>query len=235
MPRKEFDAFTRLDASDINTFLMDQSVMVFAGTAARGLAIPTPSDGMAAYLQDSDSLTIYDGSSWTEAGKKSTLQFINTTTFSTATTVSLDSVFTATYVNYKVLVNITAASVNGAQLNLRTRTVGPPPADETGSNYRVGEYKVGVANSQAADSTNNSLLTNGTLGLMSSTSGFGVEINMYSPFSANRTKFAAIGAGGNLQITGMAMIVNTSYGGLTIFPSSGNITGTMTVYGIKES
>jgi hypothetical protein len=79
------------------------------------------------------------------------------------------------------------------------------------------------------------LLTNGTLGLISSTSGFGVEINMYSPFSADRTKFAAIGAGGNLQISGMAMIVNTSYGGLTIFPSSGNITGTMTVYGIKES
>jgi hypothetical protein len=31
MPRKEFDAFTRLDASDINTYLMDQSVMVFGG------------------------------------------------------------------------------------------------------------------------------------------------------------------------------------------------------------
>ena len=235
MPRKEFDAFTRLDASDINTYLMDQSVMVFGGTAARGSAIPTPTDGMAAYLQDSDSLTIYNGSAWTPVGNQPTLQFINSTTFSTATTVSLDSVFTATYVNYKVLVNITAASVNGAQLNLRTRTVGPPPADETGSNYRVGEYKVGAANSQAAASTNNSLLTNGTLGLMSSTSGFGVEINMYSPFSADRTKYASIGAGGNLQITGMAMIVNTSYGGLTIFPSSGNITGTMTVYGIKES
>lgn len=235
MPRKEFDAFNRLDASDINTYLMDQSVMVFGGTAARGSAIPTPTDGMTAYLQDSDALTIYNGTSWTQVGNQPTLQFINSTTFSTATTVSLDSVFTATYANYKILVNITAASVNGAQLNLRTRTVGPPPADETGSNYRVGEYKVGVANSQAAASTNQSLLTNGTLGLMSSTAGFSVEINMYDPFVADNTKYHSIGAGGNLQVTGVAMIVSTVYQGLTIFPSSGNITGTMTVYGIKES
>jgi hypothetical protein len=235
MPRKEFDAFTRLDASDINTFLMDQSVMVFGGTAARGSAIPTPTDGMAAYLQDSDILTIYNGSAWTPVGQDPTIQFINSTTFSTATTVSLDDVFTSTYNNYKILVNITASSVNGAQLNLRTRTAASPPADETGSNYRNGEYKVGAANSQAAASTNNSLLTNGTLGLISSTSGFGVEINMFNPFTAERTKYVALGAGGNLQLTGVAMIVTTSYGGLTIFPSSGNITGTMTVYGIKES
>jgi hypothetical protein len=46
MPRKDFQSFTRLDASDVNTFLMDQTVMSFAGTAARGSAIPTPVDGM---------------------------------------------------------------------------------------------------------------------------------------------------------------------------------------------
>jgi hypothetical protein len=46
MPRKDFQSFTRLDASDVNSFLMDQTVMTFAGTAARGSAIPTPVDGM---------------------------------------------------------------------------------------------------------------------------------------------------------------------------------------------
>jgi hypothetical protein len=64
MPRKEFEAFTRLDASDVNTFLMDQSVMSFAGTAARGSAIPTPVEGMVAYLEDSNSLQLYDGTKW---------------------------------------------------------------------------------------------------------------------------------------------------------------------------
>jgi hypothetical protein len=64
MPRKEFEAFTRLDASDVNTFLMDQTVMSFAGTAARGSAIPSPVEGMVTFLDDSDILSIYDGANW---------------------------------------------------------------------------------------------------------------------------------------------------------------------------
>jgi hypothetical protein len=67
MPRKEFDAFTRLDASDVNTYLMDQSVMSFAGTAARGSAIATPVEGMVTYLQDSNSLQLWTGSQWDAA------------------------------------------------------------------------------------------------------------------------------------------------------------------------
>jgi hypothetical protein len=65
MPRKEFEAFTRLDASDVNTFLMDQSVMTFAGTAARGSAITTPVEGMTTYLEDLDRYDSYTGSAWT--------------------------------------------------------------------------------------------------------------------------------------------------------------------------
>jgi hypothetical protein len=68
MPRKEFESFTRLDASDVNTYLMDQSVMTFGGTAARGSAIPTPVEGMVTYLEDSNTLQLYDGSGWTSAG-----------------------------------------------------------------------------------------------------------------------------------------------------------------------
>ena len=68
MPRKEFESFTRLDASDVNTYLMDQSVMTFAGTAARGSAIATPVEGMVTYLEDSNSLQLYDSSGWTSAG-----------------------------------------------------------------------------------------------------------------------------------------------------------------------
>jgi hypothetical protein len=64
MPRKEFESFTRLDASDVNTFLMDQTVMTFAGTAARGSAIPTPTEGMVTYLADTDSFEFFDGTNY---------------------------------------------------------------------------------------------------------------------------------------------------------------------------
>jgi hypothetical protein len=65
MPRKEFESFTRLDASDVNSFLMDQSVMSFAGTAARGSAIGTATEGMVTYLNDINSLSVNNGTAWT--------------------------------------------------------------------------------------------------------------------------------------------------------------------------
>ena len=65
MPRKEFESFTRLDASDVNTYLMDQSVMSFAGTAARGSAIGTATEGMVTYLNDINSLSVNNGTAWT--------------------------------------------------------------------------------------------------------------------------------------------------------------------------
>jgi hypothetical protein len=46
---------------------MDQSVMVFAGTAARDSAIPTPSAGMVAY-STATQLQVYDGSDWVDVG-----------------------------------------------------------------------------------------------------------------------------------------------------------------------
>jgi hypothetical protein len=64
VPRKVFVAGEILTASDVNTFLGDQSVFQFADAAARGSAIPSPVEGMAAYLEDQNILSLYDGSAW---------------------------------------------------------------------------------------------------------------------------------------------------------------------------
>ena len=48
--KKTFTAGEILTASDTNTYLMEQTVMYFAGTAARASAIPTPSTGMTTYI-----------------------------------------------------------------------------------------------------------------------------------------------------------------------------------------
>lgn len=51
-------------ASEVNTYMMEQQIMVFAGTAARGSALPSPSEGMFAFMKDTDTLTYYNGSDW---------------------------------------------------------------------------------------------------------------------------------------------------------------------------
>lgn len=64
MPKKTFSAGSVLTAADVNTYLMDQSVMVFASDAARSSAIATATAGMVTLLTDSESLEVYNGSGW---------------------------------------------------------------------------------------------------------------------------------------------------------------------------
>jgi hypothetical protein len=47
---------------------MDQTVMTFGGTAARGSAIPTPTEGMVTYLADSDTFEFWDGTAYQPFG-----------------------------------------------------------------------------------------------------------------------------------------------------------------------
>jgi hypothetical protein len=66
MPRKVFDAGEVLSATDVNNSLMNQMVMTFAGTAARGSAIASPTEGMLTYLADSNTFEYYNGTSFVE-------------------------------------------------------------------------------------------------------------------------------------------------------------------------
>jgi hypothetical protein len=93
MSRKVFTAGEVLAAADVNSFLMDQTVMSFAGTAARGSAIPSPVEGMVSYLEDTNVMSLYDGSAWRTSLSPTggILQVVSTTktdTFSTSTTTT---------------------------------------------------------------------------------------------------------------------------------------------------
>lgn len=62
---KTFATGDVLTASDVNTYLMQQTVMCFTNTTARDAAISSPSDGMICFLTGSSALQYHDGSSWT--------------------------------------------------------------------------------------------------------------------------------------------------------------------------
>jgi len=53
-----------LTASDVNTYLMQQAVMVFADASARTSAIAAPSEGMVTYLTGTNVIEYYDGAAW---------------------------------------------------------------------------------------------------------------------------------------------------------------------------
>ena len=66
---KLFTSGSVLTAAQVNTFLMDQTIMTFASTTTRdaafgGVGEPTLSEGMFAYTTDTNTLWSYNGSSW---------------------------------------------------------------------------------------------------------------------------------------------------------------------------
>jgi hypothetical protein len=66
---KLFTSGSVLTAAQVNTYLMDQSVMRFADAAARtaafgGTGEPVLAEGMMSYLIDTDSVQVYNGSAW---------------------------------------------------------------------------------------------------------------------------------------------------------------------------
>jgi hypothetical protein len=81
MPRKIFVAGEILTAADLQANAVDQSVMVFDDSAARGSAIPTPSEGMVTYLSDVNALEVYTGAAFVPVpvGAGSVLQVVSTT------------------------------------------------------------------------------------------------------------------------------------------------------------
>lgn len=64
MAIKTFASGAVLYAADVNNYLMNQSVMVFADAATRNTAIPSPTEGMVTYLSDVNNFNVYDGASW---------------------------------------------------------------------------------------------------------------------------------------------------------------------------
>lgn len=90
MAYKVFANGFALNASELNTYLMNQSVIVFADAAARSTAL-TPSEGMVTYLMDTNALEYYTGSAWATVGQDTTLTNVLITAPRETTNIQADA------------------------------------------------------------------------------------------------------------------------------------------------
>ena len=123
-----------LTAAQVNTYLMQQTVMVFASSAARTSALSgVLAEGMVSYLQDTNSLEVYDGSAWVGAtGDITALTAGTGISISSATgpipTVAIDTATTVDKTTAQTLTNktltapIIATISNTGTLTLPTST-----------------------------------------------------------------------------------------------------------------
>jgi hypothetical protein len=158
--------------------------------------------------------------------------------FSAVSSVSLNGVFSATYENYVIRINITNSSTSGAFINARMRTGG---SDESGASYRSQRlYQLGTSVVGAENPSANTVMS---LGYMASTVPTSpvVDCRVFSPFSAARTSIVSdgvyIGSDSSfVQNRIAAQIFNTtSYDSISFLAESGTMTGTIRIYGLRNS
>jgi hypothetical protein len=256
--RRVFAPGEVLTASNTMNYFMDQTVMNFAGTAARGSAIGTAvSEGMVSYLADTNDVQVYDGSAWlplafesyadaksglvpvapssaviaTGSGSTNSLGVVS---FTGATAVSLNGVFgTDTFLSYRVIIRIVTATALSARLDMRLRVGG---VDNTTSNAYA---HAGIQNifGTASGGVGSGGISYHYLGNLL-TEGNSATIDIHNPATTNRTTYQGywFGWNGNIQtlINGGLHNQNVIYDGLSIIPTSGTITGQIQVFGYND-
>jgi len=204
--------------------LMDQTVMNFAGTAARSSAIATPTTGMTTYNQETKQLETYNGSAYIGM---SGLQLIKKQTIGSAvSSVTVTGAFSATYDNYKIIVS----GGSGSAVAYSTLILG-----STTTGYYYGYVGFSYANTASSVGGSNqasfpfSVFTDGA-------SGMNGSIELLSPFATRQTFFNSSCATNSQGISGQGVLTgSTSYTAFTLTPTSGTLTGgTIYVYGYGQ-
>jgi hypothetical protein len=141
---KTFTAGAVLTASDVNNYLMEQSVMRFATTGARDTAITSPEDGMVAYIGSNDAsegLYTYNGTAWRKGPGWNAPWGLVASVINTAAA-------TQTISGTSVLTSLTTGSI-ATLANRYYQVTMQFPATATGGNA-VGQYFIARGASAAA-------------------------------------------------------------------------------------
>lgn len=155
------------------------------------------------------------------------LDYITSSTFTTASTVSVDGCFSSTYDNYRVVVRATG-STTIQSCATRLRVSGTDSS--TGYRwYRVDSNSTVGGGGNTADTGANMVYVNSTY----RSSWF---IDFAFPAVAEITGMSWIGyRPDDYQSTGSCIhTVATAYDGFSIIPASGTITGSLAVYGYRK-
>ena len=163
--------------------------------------------------------------------KKAGMVLLNTTSFSGVASQSAPTnTFTSTYRNYRIIFsNLTTSA--GTNARFRLRSAGSDTT--TSSYYRYGSVSTSGSLANAFEGN-----TSFYLGVASSTStnnAFAV-IDLINPQVVSRTpiSYQSWSTGGSFFNVGGYQEDSTQFDSITIFPDSGNISGTMQIFGYNQ-
>jgi len=212
----------------------------------------SPYDGQVIYETDTDKIVVWDGSSWvyktnaTAPTDTSMASMIAPTSvagtgvtlsggkvsFTSASTVSVNGCFSSAYSNYRLVINARYGTSSDT-LRLRMRSNG---TDNSSAYYTHSIYTTHSGGPSRAYDAN---ISNGYIGWVADIS-YNIMMDMHNPFAVDYTSWTsqANGIGTGTAVVGTLWgmhYAQTSFDGFTIFPPSSTVTGTLRIYGYRES
>lgn len=196
----------------------------------------SPFTGQMIFETDTNRVAVYTGSSWVVLADADTppgLELVKAeTAFTTASTITVDNVFTSAFTNYKIIVNCAASTASNAQLRLRSGG-----SSVSTSTYNAVYLIVTTATTIARQSNQ----TEFRFGTFETTRNY-YEITIGAPQLAQATTFMSQGLmaeGANYttmrqEYWNGANTNTTSYDGIEIYPNTGTFTGTYAIYGYRK-
>jgi hypothetical protein len=165
--------------------------------------------------------------------KKAGLVLLNTTSFSAVASQNLTSIFSSTYDNYLIVISELAGST-GTTLRARLGASGTP---NTTSTYQYGGWTIDWTASTGAASGQNqsSFFINNVSGTANEKNG--IEINVFQP---NKATFTTVNYQGydyrnqRLHVASGGHSTASAMTDFQIFPDTGTITGSVSVYGYNK-
>jgi len=160
------------------------------------------------------------------------LQYITGQTFTDVSSVSVNNCFTSTYANYRIIMRF-LMSATTAELRSRLRFSGTD--NSTASSYQRSGYLASATTSLAVNGGALDYLFHGA------TSSSGAHYLWYELMSPAITESTAMMSNffqgtGNLSYGHQALHTQgAAYDGITLYVSSGTITGTLRIYGYRNS
>ncbi len=149
-------------------------------------------------------------------------------TFTGVNSVSLNGIFTSSYDNYRILIR--ADKAGSAELHCRLRGSG---SDITGSNYSRQHLAANGASVNANTGTDSYIYCT-VYGTAGDTRAI---LEVSNPALAQSTLFlnTSTDALPAVHYVNVRHTLATAYDGLTVYPTTSTITGTVQVYGYKKS
>jgi hypothetical protein len=201
-----------------------------AGSAAAGQVLTISTAGTSTWSNPVQGLTQIVPTSVAVGSGSGSVTSTGAVTFSAASSVSLNDVFSATYDTYKIIIDVTKSTSLALILKLR---VGG--ADNSSSLYQTQIQTYSNTTVGANRQTNT---TSFQIGNTSDSPEFGV-IEFLNPFAAKAT---AMSSKTNSTYSGTISSrygdaghnSTTSFDGFSVITSTGTITGTIRVYGYKN-